>query len=61
MLNSSQEPDRPTALALLDNVLFVANQMGTIGKYDAVTGEAINANFITGLKLPSGLAVKSAN
>jgi hypothetical protein len=30
---------------------------GTVGKYDAKTGAAINANFIAGLNLPSGLAV----
>jgi len=38
----------------------VANQSGTVGKYDANTGEAINANFITGLQSPTGLAAKSA-
>jgi hypothetical protein len=45
---------------LSDGTLFVANQSGTVGKYDATTGEAINANFITGLQFPTGLAVKSA-
>jgi hypothetical protein len=33
---------------------------GRVGKYDAKTGEAIKAEFITGLNLPFGLAVKSA-
>jgi hypothetical protein len=30
---------------------------GTVGEYDAVTGAAINASFITGLSFPNGLAV----
>jgi len=33
---------------------------GIVGEYDATTGFAINANFITGLNGPIGLAVKSA-
>src|SRR5258708_18933948 len=40
----------PSALALLDNELFVANKgSGSVGEYDATTGAAINASFITGL------------
>ena len=31
---------------------------GFVGKYDAKTGVAINANFIMGLNFPVGLAVK---
>lgn len=50
----------------MGNTLFVANEAngavggGTVGEYDAKTGGAINANFITGLTVPFGLAVKSA-
>src|SRR5260221_5258081 len=45
----------PTALALWNNGLFVANSTGTtVGEYDATTGAAINANFITGLTHPRG-------
>ena len=41
-----------------DNNLFVANYAsGTVGQYNATTGTVINANFITGLNLPNGLAV----
>jgi hypothetical protein len=49
----------PNGLAVEGNILYVANEDGTIGKYDATTGEAINANFITGLQFTAGLAVKS--
>ena len=43
------------------NTLFVANfGSGTVGEYDATTGAAINASFITGLIEPEGLAVQSA-
>ena len=39
--------------------LYVAE--GTfVGKYDAKTGAAINASFITALIGPQGIAVKSA-
>jgi hypothetical protein len=54
---------RPEGLAVLGNTLFVANNgNGTVGKYDAKTGAAINAAFITGLSSPEGLgrSVKSA-
>ena len=30
---------------------------GTVGEYNATTGAAINANFITGLDYPYGLAL----
>jgi hypothetical protein len=37
----------------------VANfNTGTVGEYDATTGAAINATFITGLTDPIGIAVK---
>jgi hypothetical protein len=39
-------------------VLYVSQgSPGIVGEYDATTGAAINANFITGLNLPNGLAV----
>ena len=57
----------PVALALFDEksafhgrrkILFVANSnTETIGKYNATTGETINASFITGLKRPIALAL----
>ena len=51
----------PVALAVLGNTLFVADDgNGAVGEYDAKTGAAINASFITGLTDPFGLAVKSA-
>jgi hypothetical protein len=34
------------------------NGAGTIGEYDAATGEAINAKLITGLRFPNGLVVR---
>jgi hypothetical protein len=47
-------------LAISGNTLFVANSLsGTVGEYDATTGAAINANFITGLSGPGGLVVAS--
>jgi DNA-binding beta-propeller fold protein YncE len=49
----------PAGLVVSRNTLFVANELsGTVGKYNATTGKAINANFITGLKAPIGIAVK---
>ena len=39
---------------------FPGGGLGVVGKYDAKTGAAINATFITGLNGPGGLAVKSA-
>jgi hypothetical protein len=39
------------------NNLFVTNQRnGTVGQYNAITGAAINANFISGLSGINGLA-----
>jgi hypothetical protein len=39
------------------NSLFVTNQRnGTIGQYNAITGGAINANFVSGLSGINGLA-----
>jgi hypothetical protein len=38
--------------------LYITQDNGTVSEYDATTGAAINANFITGLDVPSGLAVK---
>jgi hypothetical protein len=32
--------------------------IGVVSKYDAKTGDLINANFIAGLNFPAGLAVK---
>jgi DNA-binding beta-propeller fold protein YncE len=44
---------------------FVANYGGgsgtTVGEYDATTGDAIKASFITGLNGPTGLALSSNN
>ena len=49
----------PGGLALLGNTLFVADFVnGTVGEYDATTGSAIN--FVAGLTLPYGIAVKIA-
>jgi uncharacterized membrane protein len=41
--------------------LYVSQLLGnsSVGEYDATTGAAINANFITGLNEPVGLAVAS--
>ena len=36
------------------------SKTGIVSEYDAKTGVAINASFITGLTDPFGLAVKSA-
>jgi PEP-CTERM motif len=53
-------------IAVQGNDLFVSLQgsagtiggnAGTIGEYDATTGAAINASFITGLNDPQGIAV----
>ena len=45
--------------------LYIAQQgagerSGVVREYDAATGDAINANFITGLNYPFGLAVKDS-
>ncbi len=57
--------DKCTGLALKGGTLFVvfqlqgpgSDQSGIVGTYDVKTGAPINANFITGLNQPSGLAV----
>ncbi len=52
------ELNDPVFLALLDNVLFVANfNDNTVGQYDATSGRPMNPNFIPGLTAPEGLAV----
>jgi outer membrane protein assembly factor BamB len=38
----------PNGLAVEGNTLYVANEDGAVGKYDAATGAAINSRFITG-------------
>ncbi|HUB81528.1 MAG TPA: hypothetical protein VMB03_22165 [Bryobacteraceae bacterium] len=44
--------------ALLGNTLYLANYTaGTVSTYNATTGAAIDANFISGLQNPDGLAV----
>jgi hypothetical protein len=49
----------PGALALDGNQLFVASHFdGTVGKYNATTGEVINASLVTGMRgAVSGIAV----
>jgi hypothetical protein len=43
----------PVFLALLDNVLFVANfNDNTVGQYDATSGRPMRPNFIPGLTAP---------
>ena len=37
------------------------SQDTTVGKYDVATGATINANFITGLNAPRGLALSGGN
>lgn len=49
------------ALAISGNTLYVANYSSNIvSTYDAITGSVINANFITGLDNPRGLALDSS-
>jgi len=38
----------PNGLAVEGNILYVANEDGTVGKYDSATGKAINSKLITG-------------
>lgn len=38
----------PNGLAVEGNILYVANEDGTVGKYDSATGKAINSRLITG-------------
>jgi WD40 repeat protein len=49
----------PTALALLGNRLFVLDASASVREYNATTGAAINANLITQLSAPTGLAAQS--
>lgn len=50
--------DPSGGVALYGNDLFVADTYDNIvGEYDATTGLAINANFLTGVRYPVGLAV----
>lgn len=49
--------DRPVGLAFSSGILYVANKRGTVGKYRASDGFALNANFITGLDEAEGLAL----
>ena len=49
----------PSGLAVQDHTVFVADESGSVGKYDAATGAAINPGFITGMRFfPEGLAVQ---
>src|SRR6201987_4065655 len=49
----------PSRLAVQGNTLFVANESGSVGKYDGATGAAINPSFIAGMQFfPEGLAVQ---
>lgn len=47
----------PRGVALYGNDLFVTTGYGTVGEYNATTGQVINASFITGLSTLGGLAV----
>jgi WD40 repeat protein len=48
----------PRGVAVSDGNLFVSNSgLGTISKYDAITGATINASFVSGLHAPNGIAV----
>lgn len=38
----------PNGIAVEGNTLYVANEDGTVGKYDAATGKAIDSRLITG-------------
>ena len=49
-----------TAHAQLYVAQLTSFPIGVVDKYDAKTGAAINASFITGLTDPFGVAVKSA-
>jgi hypothetical protein len=63
----------PIGLALKGNILYVASTnnrgiysaavpimggAGTVGEYNATTGEPLNVSLITGLDFPFGLAIK---
>src|SRR5206468_3447556 len=53
------------ALSILSNTahaqLYVSQQAGRVGEYDAITGAAINANFITGTNYPIRLELSGNN
>jgi DNA-binding beta-propeller fold protein YncE len=52
--------ENPIGLAVSGNTLYVSGAaLGSVGKYNATTGAAINANFITGLNDPFGLALSA--
>ena len=49
----------PCQLVVEGNTVFVANESGSVGKYNAATGAAIDPSFITGRQFfPDGLAVQ---
>jgi hypothetical protein len=57
-----QTTSQPNALRLSGDTLFVANEFGAVGKYDAKTGAAISPSFITGTNFfPSGLVLSGDN
>ena len=51
----------PIGIAVSGDDLFVTNSVanGMVGKYNATTGASIDANFISGLNGPTGLAIGS--
>jgi hypothetical protein len=53
----------PVGIAVSGNDLFVTNNVanGMVGKYNATTGASIDADFISGLNGPTGLAVGSGD
>ena len=77
IITSNWRPLRPALCTLLLGIaalwamprsaraqLYVTQQTGvgsTVGEYNATTGAAINANFITGLDDPYGLALSGNN
>jgi hypothetical protein len=40
--------------------IYVSEQEGTVGEYDATTGAAIDANFITGLNPSEGIRPRAS-
>ena len=51
---------RPSAIALLGNILFVADaRPDKVGEYDSITGDAIKADFISEPARPTAIAVRS--
>jgi hypothetical protein len=59
VLSASLHAQTPTPTPSPTPTLYVSEVGGTfkVGEYNATTGAAINANFITGLNYPTGLAV----